>query len=466
LNISYRIQHDIKPCLCYHHNNQLNFYCESCEEPICHDCRLIGPHNNKLHNITNTEDSFTKKFNYFQNEVLLTLTNKIDDLIDKLQQIEKNKQMVSDKKKEIERIIRSEYEEILQNLADEEGKKVAILQFNGSEINKQINNIKDILNEINTVFPNEIEEKIQFLLKYSKLKEKAETVKLIHNKEEKDILVNSEDYATYHQYLKRKRKLEDYARLKKIIKAKDDIIWNLLQNKPHNPDIDAKANSNEILDDVKHVSNLLFINEKLAENLNKFDLVCHFCKGKLEDNINTECKINKADPSDDKNDSKFKITNHSDNKISFNSPNKHYFLPDINNHKNNKNINNKSKQIQQTEQIEIRNSYNRKIHDAKLSSSISYKDLNLLTSFKSPGYNWVLKIASVLDDKKINIHKVLKEYDFHKDGYISVNDLHQALRKLQIYMNSSEIENMNRHMMISDNSYLSIQDFSKYFTSL
>jgi Ca2+-binding EF-hand superfamily protein len=251
--------------------------------------------------------------------------------------------------------------------------------------------------------------------------------------------------------------------LKNIIKAKDDIIWNLLQSKQTNPEIYAKVNSNKILDDVKHVSNLLFLNEKLAENLNKFNLVCRFCKGKLEDNINTECEMNNADSFDDKNNSKFK-NKFTENVISLNNQKKHYFIPDINNHNYDNKINNKSKQIQRTEQLEIRNSYN--INKSKLSSSLSFKDSDLLTSFKSHGYNWVLKIASVLDNRKINIYKVLKEYDFHKDGYISVNDLHQALRKLQINMNSSEIENMNKHLMIYENSYLSIQEFSKYFTSI
>ena len=33
---------------CYYHQLPLVFYCESCEEPICEQCTVLGPHNNQV----------------------------------------------------------------------------------------------------------------------------------------------------------------------------------------------------------------------------------------------------------------------------------------------------------------------------------------------------------------------------------------------------------------------------------
>ena len=33
---------------CHHHRLPLQIYCESCQEPICRNCSLLGPHNNQV----------------------------------------------------------------------------------------------------------------------------------------------------------------------------------------------------------------------------------------------------------------------------------------------------------------------------------------------------------------------------------------------------------------------------------
>ena len=47
--------------LCYHHQNIFEFYCESCNEPICSECQIIGPHNTNLHRIISINEAFNKK---------------------------------------------------------------------------------------------------------------------------------------------------------------------------------------------------------------------------------------------------------------------------------------------------------------------------------------------------------------------------------------------------------------------
>jgi hypothetical protein len=38
--------------ICIHHGQALMFFCETCEEPICNQCAILGPHNNQVMMIT------------------------------------------------------------------------------------------------------------------------------------------------------------------------------------------------------------------------------------------------------------------------------------------------------------------------------------------------------------------------------------------------------------------------------
>ena len=37
---------------CYLHSEKIVFYCETCQEPVCDKCLLIGPHNNQVRHHT------------------------------------------------------------------------------------------------------------------------------------------------------------------------------------------------------------------------------------------------------------------------------------------------------------------------------------------------------------------------------------------------------------------------------
>lgn len=48
--------------LCILHNQPLRYFCESCEELICYDCTVMGPHNTQLHRISSIDEAFKYKF--------------------------------------------------------------------------------------------------------------------------------------------------------------------------------------------------------------------------------------------------------------------------------------------------------------------------------------------------------------------------------------------------------------------
>ena len=141
------IQHFKK--LCYHHNNILKLYCESCEEPICNDCQIIGPHNNKLHRIININDAYRNKFKKL-NEVCFNYLNKrYDILTGNLNVIDMKIDELDNASNKVERQININFNSMLDLLNNERGKKIAILNFESSNIQKDLVQLDEIINFMN-----------------------------------------------------------------------------------------------------------------------------------------------------------------------------------------------------------------------------------------------------------------------------------------------------------------------------
>ena len=47
---------------CMLHGKPLRYFCDSCEELLCYDCTVMGPHNTQLHRICNMEEAFRYRF--------------------------------------------------------------------------------------------------------------------------------------------------------------------------------------------------------------------------------------------------------------------------------------------------------------------------------------------------------------------------------------------------------------------
>ena len=48
--------------MCLLHKQPLRYFCVSCEELICYECTVMGPHNTQLHRISSIDDSFKFRF--------------------------------------------------------------------------------------------------------------------------------------------------------------------------------------------------------------------------------------------------------------------------------------------------------------------------------------------------------------------------------------------------------------------
>jgi len=161
--------------LCYHHNLALKFFCESCEEPVCNECHTTGPHNNKLHRVSNVIESYRKKSNYINNLITKNITIKLDQLVNQIQSLEFNIEQVKQVKESIEKDIRNEYSSMLESIKGEEGKKMGILQNESAIIQKEISQITELINITNEVAYSERPDVLSFLLRYRHIKETIET---------------------------------------------------------------------------------------------------------------------------------------------------------------------------------------------------------------------------------------------------------------------------------------------------
>lgn len=61
---------------CIHHNVPFQYFCETCEEPICQQCTVLGPHNTQLHRINRLNDAFKIRCAKIDESIKLNLLSK------------------------------------------------------------------------------------------------------------------------------------------------------------------------------------------------------------------------------------------------------------------------------------------------------------------------------------------------------------------------------------------------------
>ena len=133
---------------CYHHNLPLRYFCESCQEPICFNCKNLGPHNNPLHHVYSIFDVYRRYLNNCKEQIEKNLLSKNESIENVLLNIES---LSNENKKTANLILKginNEYDSTINIIKKEEGKKLAVLNFNASTIQKDIIQIENILNEI------------------------------------------------------------------------------------------------------------------------------------------------------------------------------------------------------------------------------------------------------------------------------------------------------------------------------
>jgi hypothetical protein len=176
--------------------------------------------------------------------------NKIEAEINRLinnQSIIENKiKELEMKASAIEKEINESYYKNLEKVRDEKGKRIAILNFQSSKFQKEMINIQEIIafnNEYtknkNDIFSNRKndEDKIEYLLKCRNV---IENIESIISKPLNDITIEEGIETMPVNEIMETLKMENYQKLKTVLKLKNDIIWNLILMRKKLPETHLK----------------------------------------------------------------------------------------------------------------------------------------------------------------------------------------------------------------------------------
>ena len=170
---------------CIHHKLPLKLFCDSCNEPICEECKVVGPHETKLHNVKTIIEAYNEKYKILLNIVENKIVGDINRLINNQNIIENKIKEIEKKASIIEKEINESFYKNIEKVKSEKGKRIAILNFESSKFQKEMINIQEIINfnneyikNNNNLFnnKNDEEDKIEYLLKYKNVMENIESI--------------------------------------------------------------------------------------------------------------------------------------------------------------------------------------------------------------------------------------------------------------------------------------------------
>ena len=460
---------------CYHHNESLRLFCETCHEPICKECQKIGPHNTPLHIINSLFTTYKKFIDIGKNYINGPLKEKAFKIEELMIQIDNSLNENKIKAQEMLHGISLEYENIIEKITKIDGNKKAELSFNTSELQKDILNIQKILELLNkrniNYFNNEnqaqnypLEEDendkiINFLLQYKSLMNEIDqiiskpTSKILTKEDEEKLLLWPKELNDS------KEKLLNYIKLKKLLKVKDDIIWKLLttsyeERSPELLEIENKTN--------EEISKWTQLIEKTKLELSKYNLVCHFCGVPLEHGMNTLCPLNDSEhPYENKN-----LTLEIPPQTSIGT-NKHYFSEPTEDYQ---------KKMDRGEFFDI-NAYLRERDYVRTSQNLlssssmrrdskKKKEKNISDLMRpSISSDWVNKSARIIEKENINLFQVLSDYDIKGNGFITIKELIQAFGKIRIVLTEEDKESLTKYLVMCgyNEDQINIKNFAQNF---
>ena len=220
---------------CFLHNQPLRYFCDSCEELICYDCTVMGPHNTQLHRISAMEEAFRARFDLVNRSIHASIVPKRAQLIAQIVRLDHRIDEIKTLKNVIEKDIRNEYGAIMERLRSAEGVKMAVLQHDIAEVQKDITRIDEILMTMEDIAaggaPNQpafmtqgaCPDIVGFLHKYRQINENIEYAVTKQFKVEIDVLPND----LPRELAERRTLLEHYEEQRRLLKFKDDVIWKL-----------------------------------------------------------------------------------------------------------------------------------------------------------------------------------------------------------------------------------------------
>jgi palmitoyltransferase len=272
---------------CISHNQPLKYYCEACEEPTCADCHSLGPHNTELHRVASLYEAFNARYNYLCSGTYKNLLDKRDTLLAQLDRIDHRIGEINQLGGRVGLEVKAEYAGVLERLRSSEGAKIAVLQHEMADLQKDIDRIDSIFEALDDYLQGDLKgDYVGFLIKFRELHEYIEYSITKPFKVKVEVVPND----LPRELMEKRKILEQSQQSESLLKFKDEIIWNLIQEKKNvakiaDADID-KASQYEWNEWAKLIN-------KYSNELQKYQLVCSYCGCVLEpDTVNTNCSQN------------------------------------------------------------------------------------------------------------------------------------------------------------------------------
>jgi hypothetical protein len=243
--------------LCLHHNQSLTYFCASCDEAICKECQQLGPHNTKYHSIISIKEAFNLKHMKLSKLINDTLYYRYNKLNINIKIIEKILEKIISDSNEAERDINKYFNNLLYNLKNAKGKRLAMLDFETGFIQKNIIALEELKDYVFDTKENN-DDLLDFVMKFESVKNKMEELLA----KPKKLNISDDILQLPYEINYEKEKMNIYTQMLTELKSKNNEIFDLLN--------DTKVYiDNQIM---KNEGNLVVLNtnnNNLNQNLEK-----------------------------------------------------------------------------------------------------------------------------------------------------------------------------------------------------
>jgi len=270
---------------CVHHKKKFQYYCESCEEPICDHCSMLGPHNNQLHRINTLGDAYKSRVMMIHQLISSSLLTKRDQLIAQLYRLDHRIEEIKQVKTIIERDIKTEFSGVLERLRVAEGVKLTVLNHDIAILQRDIERINDIVRVVNQLTGDNADP-LNFLLKCEKINDMIEfTLTKPFNEK---ITVDAKDLPK--ELIEKRDKIDKINVVQSVVKMKDELVHEMIKEHEAQKVIVVgnitKAAQVEINEWTK-------LTDKFSDALKNFHKICFYCGCVLDEkNVNLACNFN------------------------------------------------------------------------------------------------------------------------------------------------------------------------------
>ena len=236
---------------CLHHNQSLTYFCSSCDEAICNICQQLGPHNTKYHSIISIKEAFNIKRAKISKLINENLQYRFNKLNMNIKIIDKILEKIIDDSANAEREINKYFNNLLCNLNNAKGKRLAMLDFETGFIQQNIISLEEIKDYVYDTKENN-DDLLDFLMQFEKVKNRMEELL----DKPKKLNISDEILELPYEINYEKEKMVLYSQMMNELKDKNNEIYNLLN--------DTKAYVESQV--MKNQGNLVLLNNNINNN--------------------------------------------------------------------------------------------------------------------------------------------------------------------------------------------------------